>query len=98
MKTCALKLTCSNHLIRLRSMRHKIENNSLYNKYDVGNNLAPEGRYYDGIGENCGLFGIFGDEDAVRKTYFGLHSLQHRGQESAGIATSDGELIPRVTG
>jgi amidophosphoribosyltransferase len=43
--------------------------------------------------ENCGLFGIFGDEDAVQKTYFGLHSLQHRGQESAGIASSDGEVI-----
>ena len=43
--------------------------------------------------ENCGLFGIFGDPDAVQKTYFGLHSLQHRGQEAAGIASSDGELI-----
>jgi amidophosphoribosyltransferase len=43
--------------------------------------------------ESCGLFGIFGDEEAVIKTYFGLHSLQHRGQESAGIASSDGELI-----
>lgn len=43
--------------------------------------------------ENCGLFGIFGDEEAVEKTYLGLHSLQHRGQESAGIASSDGECI-----
>ena len=32
--------------------------------------------------ENCGLFGIFGDPEAVQKTYFGLHSLQHRGQDS----------------
>ncbi len=43
--------------------------------------------------ENCGLFGILGDPEAVQKTYFGLHSLQHRGQESAGIASSNGELI-----
>jgi amidophosphoribosyltransferase len=43
--------------------------------------------------EECGLFGIFGDPEAVQKTYFGLHSLQHRGQESAGIASSDGETI-----
>jgi len=43
--------------------------------------------------EACGLFGIFGDDQAVVKTYFGLHSLQHRGQESAGIASSDGEVI-----
>ena len=43
--------------------------------------------------ENCGLFGIFGDAEAVQKTYFGMHSLQHRGQESAGIASSNGEYI-----
>jgi len=43
--------------------------------------------------ENCGLFGIFGDAESVQKTYFGLYSLQHRGQESAGIASSDGEFI-----
>jgi len=43
--------------------------------------------------EHCGLFGIFGDPEAVHKTYFGLHSLQHRGQESAGIASSDGRHI-----
>ncbi|HNS19863.1 MAG TPA: amidophosphoribosyltransferase [Sedimentisphaerales bacterium] len=43
--------------------------------------------------EECGLFGIFGDPDAVQKTYFGLHALQHRGQESAGIASSNGDYI-----
>ena len=43
--------------------------------------------------EECGLFGIFGDPDAVQKTYLGLHALQHRGQESAGIASSDGQFI-----
>jgi len=48
--------------------------------------------------EYCGLFGIFGDAEAVQKTYFGLHSLQHRGQESAGIATSDGKIIHCYTG
>ena len=42
--------------------------------------------------ENCGLFGIFGDKEAVENTYFGLHSLQHRGQEAAGIASSNGEI------
>ncbi|MHC4478436.1 MAG: amidophosphoribosyltransferase [Planctomycetota bacterium] len=43
--------------------------------------------------ENCGLFGIYGDPEAVAKTYLGLHSLQHRGQESAGIASSNGQSI-----
>lgn len=48
--------------------------------------------------EECGIFGIFGDPEAVQKTYFGLHSLQHRGQESAGIASSNGEYITCYTG
>src|SRR5215212_1123061 len=39
----------------------------------------------------CGVFGIRAPErDVARVTYFGLHALQHRGQESAGIAVSDG--------
>jgi amidophosphoribosyltransferase len=48
--------------------------------------------------ESCGLFGIFGDDEAVQKTYVGLYGLQHRGQESAGIASSDGEFIQCYTG
>jgi amidophosphoribosyltransferase len=48
--------------------------------------------------EYCGLFGIYGDAQAVEKTYFGLHSLQHRGQESAGIASTDGSFIRCHTG
>lgn len=48
--------------------------------------------------EECGIFGIYGDSDAVHKTYYALHSLQHRGQESAGIASSDGEYIHSYTG
>ncbi len=48
--------------------------------------------------ESCGLFGIFGDADAVQKVYLALHSLQHRGQESAGIASSDGRRIQCYTG
>jgi len=48
--------------------------------------------------EECGLFGIFGDSNSVKKTYLGLFSLQHRGQESAGIASSNGELIRRYVG
>lgn len=38
---------------------------------------------------NCGVFGIFGISDASIRTYYGLHSLQHRGQEACGIVTKD---------
>ncbi|MEW6218840.1 MAG: amidophosphoribosyltransferase [Thermodesulfobacteriota bacterium] len=43
--------------------------------------------------EECGVFGVFGHPEAAKLTYFGLYSLQHRGQESAGMVTSDGTQI-----
>lgn len=47
----------------------------------------------DRLRDACGVFGIFGDPKAAEKTYLGLYALQHRGQESAGIASSDGKVI-----
>jgi amidophosphoribosyltransferase len=44
----------------------------------------------DRLREECGVFGIFGHRDAAAITALGLHALQHRGQEAAGIVTSDG--------
>jgi amidophosphoribosyltransferase len=53
----------------------------------------------------CGVFGIFGHPNAAELTYYGLYALQHRGQESAGIVTSDGHqfrvhrgmgLVPQI--
>ena len=41
----------------------------------------------------CGVFGIFGHPNAAELTYYGLYALQHRGQESAGIVTSDGKTF-----
>lgn len=46
-----------------------------------------------GLNEECGVFGVFGAENVSQLTYFGLHSLQHRGQEGAGIVSSDGDRL-----
>jgi len=48
---------------------------------------------FDKFREECGVFGIFGHEEAARLTYLGLYALQHRGQESAGIVSSDGSRL-----
>ena len=48
----------------------------------------------DRLEEECAVFGVFAPgEDVARMTCFGLQALQHRGQESAGIAVGDGETI-----
>ena len=52
----------------------------------------PEIRHY------CGLFGIVNHPKAAELTYLGLYALQHRGQESAGICSSNGEQIERRVG
>jgi amidophosphoribosyltransferase len=57
----------------------------------LNHDLLPDEK---GPQDACGVFGIFAPGEEVSKlTYFGLYALQHRGQESAGIATSDGEKI-----
>ncbi|MCL2777683.1 MAG: amidophosphoribosyltransferase [Polyangiaceae bacterium] len=45
----------------------------------------------DHFHDQCGVFAVFGHSEAANIAYLGLHALQHRGQESAGIVTSDGE-------
>ncbi len=53
---------------------------------------------FDKPHEECGVFGIYAPgEEVARLTFFGLYALQHRGQESAGIATSDGQHIASHT-
>ncbi|HEY3384112.1 MAG TPA: amidophosphoribosyltransferase [Vicinamibacterales bacterium] len=48
---------------------------------------------FDKLHEECGVFGICGHPEASKMAYLGLYALQHRGQESAGIAASDGQRM-----
>src|SRR6185437_8505565 len=48
---------------------------------------------FDKLHEECGVFAIYGHPEAANLAYLGLYALQHRGQESAGIASSDGRKI-----
>jgi hypothetical protein len=48
--------------------------------------------------EECGVVGVFGDSEASRICYLGLHALQHRGQEGAGIVSSNNNQLTSITG
>ncbi len=48
---------------------------------------------FDKLHEECGVFAIYGHPEAANLVYLGFYALQHRGQESAGIASSDGKII-----
>jgi amidophosphoribosyltransferase len=63
-------------------MRRMIEEQSESSEFD------PDG---DRLREECGVFGVFGHPDAAAITALGLHALQHRGQEAAGITSFDGK-------
>lgn len=51
-----------------------------------------------GLNEECGVFGIWGNSNPAQLSYYGLHALQHRGQEGAGIVVSDGKHLRAVKG
>lgn len=68
----------------------KSKNNLTISEQSERNNLT----IMYSLHEKCGIFGVYGKGlDAARLTYFGLFSLQHRGQESSGIASSNGKRI-----
>ena len=48
--------------------------------------------------EECGVFGIYGSADAANITYYGLHALQHRGQEGCGIVSAEGDKLQYIKG
>jgi amidophosphoribosyltransferase len=54
--------------------------------------------HFDKLREECGVMAIYNHPDAARLTYWGLYAQQHRGQESAGIATADGQNVNDIKG
>ncbi len=58
---------------------------------DTEQTAVEDPLYSDTLREECGVFGIFGHPDAAALTALGLHALQHRGQEAAGIVSYDGK-------
>jgi amidophosphoribosyltransferase len=57
-----------------------------------------DGTPFDKLREECGVMAIYNHPDAARMTYWGLYALQHRGQESAGIASADGQQVNDIKG
>jgi len=57
---------------------------------DYYNEGALHEDFFDKLKEECGIFGVFGHSESASLCYYGLHALQHRGQESAGICTAGG--------
>src|SRR5215204_4925847 len=57
------------------------------------NDGGVDGTARDGFRDECGVFGIYGHDDAARLAYLGLYQLQHRGQESCGIVANDGAVL-----
>jgi amidophosphoribosyltransferase len=53
---------------------------------------------FDKLREHCGVMAVYNHPDAARLTYWGLYALQHRGQESGGIASADGEHVHDIKG
>ncbi len=71
-------------------MPHESLNRSRYwdgDYYNEGMDAAT----FDKLKEECGVFGVYGHPEASALSFFGLHALQHRGEESAGICTTDGK-------
>jgi amidophosphoribosyltransferase len=67
----------------------------------VGENVVideEDGTPFDKLREECGVMAVYNHSDAARLTYWGLYALQHRGQESAGIASADGQQVNDIKG
>lgn len=67
-----------------REVKHTLWTGDYYNESTGRDDI------FDTLKEECGVFGVFGHPEAASLSYYGLHALQHRGEESAGMCVSDG--------
>ncbi len=70
---------------------HASQSLSDASSHDSHTSITSDELHADRLREECGVFGIFGHDDAAALTALGLHALQHRGQEAAGLVAFDGE-------
>ena len=71
------------------------KNNSKMNLDSIHNFVIAQD---DKPKDECAIFGIYNSPEASNFTYLGLYSMQHRGQESSGIVSTDGEILYRFAG
>ena len=57
-----------------------------------------DSKVFRGLHEECGIFGVYNVNNASELIYFGLHALQHRGQEGCGIVTVNSSMLQRIKG
>lgn len=79
---------------RTNVLLSSLARNEMRNKEElIVSHNTGENEQSDKFRDECGVFGIFGHREAARLTYLGMYALQHRGQESCGIVTSDGQEL-----
>lgn len=80
-----------------RSKQHEATSVKLW-QGDYYNEGMEDPGHWDKLKEECGVFGVFNHPEASFLNYYGLHALQHRGQESCGMCTSDGKVFHHKRG
>src|SRR6266851_315230 len=80
----------------LRMTPSGMDGNAGVDDHDQGD--EEDGTPFDKLREECGVIAVYNHSDAARLTYWGLYALQHRGQESAGIASADGQQVNDIKG
>ncbi|MCU1249275.1 MAG: amidophosphoribosyltransferase [Edaphobacter sp.] len=80
----------------LRMTASGVDGNAGVDGHDQGD--EEDGTPFDKLREECGVMAVYNHPDAARLTYWGLYALQHRGQESAGIASADGQQVNDIKG